>query len=116
MFGKIAHTVSDWAGSWQAFTVAIGTVIVWAGLGPPLNYSDTWQLTINTGTTIVTFLMVFLLQYTQNRDTLALHAKVDELIRANADARNELLGIEKLPAEKVAVLTKAMDDTACEGG
>jgi low affinity Fe/Cu permease len=56
------------------------------------------------------------LQYTQNRDTLALHAKVDELIRANADARNELLGIEKLPAEKVAVLTKAMDDTACEGG
>jgi low affinity Fe/Cu permease len=110
MFGKIAHTVSDWAGSRQAFMVAIGTVIVWAGLGPALNYSDTWQLTINTGTTIVTFLMVFLLQYTQNRDTQALHAKVDELIRANAEARNELRGIEKLSQEEVKAVAQNLDD------
>jgi low affinity Fe/Cu permease len=83
------------------FLLAVITVFVWAVTGPYFQYSDTWQLVINTGTTIVTFLMVFLIQNTQNRDTLALHVKLDELIVAMKGARNELVAVEDLPDEEL---------------
>ena len=76
--------------------VAFGVIVVWGVTGPVFHYSDTWQLVINTGTTVVTFLMVFLIQNTQNRDSHALHLKLDELIRANDLARNRLMGLEDL--------------------
>jgi low affinity Fe/Cu permease len=83
------------------FAVCCLTIVVWAATGPVFRYSNTWQLIINTGTTIVTFLMVFLIQNTQNRDSAALQTKLDELIRATREARNELVGIERQPEEKV---------------
>jgi low affinity Fe/Cu permease len=83
------------------FVAAIVIIVVWAVSGPAFNYSDTWQLIINTGTTIVTFLMVFLIQNTQNREGAALQAKLDELIRATRSARNELVALERLPEEEV---------------
>ena len=86
-FSKVAGRVSTWAGSSWAFCLAAFIVIVWAISGPIFGFSDTWQLVINTGTTIVTFLMVFLIQNTQNRDTKALHLKLDELLRTQAGAR-----------------------------
>jgi low affinity Fe/Cu permease len=100
-FAKFAHSTSSWTGHPVAFLLAVGVVIVWALTGPIFRYSDTWQLVINTGTTIVTFLMVFLIQNTQNRDSAALQTKLDELIRATREARNELVGIERQPEEKV---------------
>src|SRR5689334_22062528 len=93
-FQGFAHRVSLAVGSPWAFMLAFGVVIVWAVSGPLFHYSDTWQLTINTGTTIVTFLMVFLIQNTQNRDSHAIHLKLDELIRANRFARNRLMFAE----------------------
>jgi len=81
--------------------VAVGVIIAWALTGPLFHYSDTWQLIINTGTTIVTFLMVFLLQNTQNRDTTAIQLKLDELIRANRNARNMMFGLEDLSEEEL---------------
>jgi low affinity Fe/Cu permease len=84
--------------------VACLIVVVWAATGPLFDYSDTWQLVINTGTTIVTFLMVFLIQNTQNRDSLAIHLKLDELIRAVGHARNKLIDLEELNDEELASL------------
>jgi len=84
-----------------AFLLATAVVIVWAATGPYFSYSDTWQLVINTGTTIVTFLMVFLIQNTQNRDTVALQLKLDELILATAKARNNIVGIEDATEEEI---------------
>lgn len=81
--------------------MAVAVVLVWAITGPLFNYSDTWQLVINTGTTIVTFLMVFLIQATQNRDTLALQLKLDELIVATKNARNQIAGIEEGPDKDI---------------
>jgi low affinity Fe/Cu permease len=80
------------------------TIVLWAATGPLFDYSDTWQLVINTGTTIVTFLMVFLIQNTQNRDSLAIHLKLDELIRALGHARNQLIDLEELNDEELAAL------------
>jgi low affinity Fe/Cu permease len=77
------------------------TIVVWAATGPLFGYSDTWQLIINTGTTIITFLMVFLIQNTQNRDTIAIQLKLDELIRANQNARNMMLRLEDLSEEEL---------------
>ena len=94
-FAKIASGVSRWTGRPLTFLACIVIVIVWAACGPIFHYSDTWQLIINTGTTIVTFLMVFLIQNTQNRDNAALQAKLDELIRVT-QAKNEFIGIEHL--------------------
>ena len=95
-FGVFARKTSNILGSAWAFVVAILIIVVWAATGPTFGYSDTWQLIINTGTTIVTFLMVFLIQNTQNRDAKAVHLKLDELIRALGGARNKLVDLEKL--------------------
>lgn len=85
----------------MTFAAACLIIVVWAVCGPIFHYSDTWQLIINTGTTIITFLMVFLIQNSQNRDGAALQAKLDELIRVTKEARNDFVGIEKLPEEKL---------------
>ncbi|HEV2840160.1 MAG TPA: low affinity iron permease family protein [Chthoniobacterales bacterium] len=95
-FGVIARKASTVLGSAWAFVIALTIIIVWAITGPTFGFSDTWQLIINTGTTIVTFLMVFLIQNTQNRDAKAVHLKLDELIRALGPARNKLVDLEKL--------------------
>ncbi len=95
-FGIFARKTSTVLGSPWAFVSAILIIIIWATTGPAFHYSDTWQLIINTGTTIVTFLMVFLIQNTQNRDAKAIHLKLDELIRAVGPARNKLVDLEKL--------------------
>jgi low affinity Fe/Cu permease len=95
-FARIAGRVANWAGSSWAFCLAALVILVWAISGPLFGFSDTWQLVINTGTTIVTFLMVFLIQNTQNRDTRALHLKLDELLRALPDAREaEFMDLEE---------------------
>lgn len=96
MFATLSHRIASWAGQPIAFILALGTIILWVATGPIFDYSDTWQLVINTSTTIVTFLMVFLIQNAQNRDGSAIQAKLDELIRAVADARNDFIGIEHL--------------------
>ena len=95
-FGRFASTASFWLGSKWAFSFAGIVIAVWAITGPVFHYSDTWQLVINTGTTIVTFLMVFLIQNTQNRDARAINLKLDELIRAIDKARNHMINIESL--------------------
>jgi len=100
-FVDAARFVSDIVGSAWAFAVAIGIVVVWAISGPMFSFSDTWQLVINTGTTIVTFLMVFLIQSTQNRDAKAVHLKLDELIRAVKGARNSLVDLEHLSEQEL---------------
>src|SRR5437763_7922752 len=93
-------------GSAWVFALAILIIVVWGVTGPTFHFSDTWQLIINTGTTIVTFLMVFLIQNTQNRDAKAVHLKLDEIIRAIKGARNELVDLENLSDEDLAALEK----------
>lgn len=95
-FGYCSNSVSNWLGSKWGFAAAIVIVLFWGAVGPIFHYSDTWQLVINTGTTIVTFLMVFLIQNTQNRDARAINLKLDELIRAIDKARNNMINIESL--------------------
>jgi low affinity Fe/Cu permease len=103
-FHAFATKVSSVLGAPAAFLVALGVVFVWMVTGPLFHYSDTWQLAINTGTTIVTFLMVFLIQNTQNRDAKALHLKLDELIRANRHARNALIDLQNLTDSELQAL------------
>ena len=103
-FRKFASHVSRWAGSTWAFIIAILVVAVWAISGPFFDFSDTWQLTINTGTTIVTFLMVFLIQNTQYRDSKAINLKLDELIRVMKEARNNMVDLENATDEELESL------------
>ncbi|UWZ85723.1 low affinity iron permease family protein [Occallatibacter riparius] len=103
-FGRFCSEASTWLGSKWAFVTAGGVIVVWGMTGPVFHFSDTWQLIINTGTTIVTFLMVFLIQNTQNRDARAINLKLDELIRALDHARNHMINIEKLSDADLDVL------------
>jgi low affinity Fe/Cu permease len=96
MFRRVARAVADQAGSAWAFLLALAFVVAWSGLGPHFRFSDTWQLIMNTVSSIVTFLMVFLIQSTENRDTREIHLKLDELIHANQTARNEFVELERL--------------------
>ncbi len=100
-FHNFAKQLAAGVGSPWAFIAALGIVVVWSATGPFFQYSDTWQLVINTGTTIVTFLMVFLIQNTQNRDAKAIHLKLDELIRSVKGARNTLIDLEELSEEEL---------------
>jgi low affinity Fe/Cu permease len=109
VFRIFARKSSMVLGSAWAFVVAITIIFTWGLTGPAFHYSDTWQLIINTGTTIVTFLMVFLIQNTQNRDSKAMQLKLDELIRALKNARNELVDLEKLSDEDLAKLEKQFE-------
>jgi len=95
-FAQFSAQASTWVGSRWAFLVAVLVILIWAITGPMFHYSDTWQLIINTGTTIVTFLMVFLIQNTQNRDAKAINLKLNELIHAVDKAHNQMIDIEKL--------------------
>ena len=100
-FGRFAATASGWLGSKWAFAGAGAVILIWGITGPLFHYSDTWQLVINTGTTIVTFLMVFLIQNTQNRDARAINLKLDELIRSIDQARDQMISIENLSDEEL---------------
>lgn len=100
-FRKFAQVIATAAGSPWAFLLAVTAVFIWAISGPLFGFAETWQLVINTGTTIVTFLMIFLVQNAQNRDAKAIHLKLDELIRAQQRANNKLMGSEEHPDEKL---------------
>ena len=108
-FRRFAHKTSEIAGSPFVFFGAVGTIILWALLGPRFHYSDTWQLVINTGTTIVTFLMVFLIQNTQNRDAQAVHLKLDELLRGVKGARTNLVNLENFSEDELTKLQKEFE-------
>ena len=103
-FERFASRVSRWAGHSFAFFAAMVLVVAWALSGPVFGFSDTWQLVINTGTTVLTFLMVFLIQNTMNRDSAALHLKLDELIRVTSAARDALIGAERLDEDQIQAL------------
>jgi len=105
-FHRFAHHVSNIVGSPITFACAVVLILVWAALGPAMKYSTTWQLIVNTGTTIATFLMVFLVQNTQNRDARAIHLKLDELIRGVKGARNTLIDLENCTEEELAQLER----------
>src|SRR5215210_8563359 len=108
-FDRFARWIEHQVGTPIAFAIAVGIVAVWAVTGPLFGWSDTWQLVINTGTTIVTFLMVFLIQSTQSRDTRALHLKLDELIRVNQMARNSLFNLEEMSEAEIEEVKKTFD-------
>ncbi|MEF9963463.1 MAG: low affinity iron permease family protein [Comamonas sp.] len=108
-FNKIARSVAKFSGRPICFVVAAVVILLWALSGPFFHFNDTWQLVINTGTTIVTFLMVFLIQSTQNSDTEAMQIKLDELIRAIEPARNRMLSLEQLDEAELDVLRKEFD-------
>ena len=111
LFSAVASHVAHATGRPATFVVCVGIIILWAVSGPLFGFSDTWQLVINTGTTIITFLMVFLIQNTQNRDGAAIQAKLDELIRTSA-AGNAFIGIEHLTEEEVEVIRATCEERA----
>jgi low affinity Fe/Cu permease len=114
IFTRFSSAVATVTGKPVTFLTAVAIVLVWALSGPFFGYSDTWQLVINTGTTIITFLMVFLIQNTQNRDTAALQLKLDEIIRAIEEAGNEVLDIEELDEKELEERRKKMIELAEE--
>ena len=103
-FGRFATTTAQFVGHPYVFFTAVAVLIIWGITGPYFHYSDTWQLVINTGTSVITFLVVFLIQNTQNRDAKALHLKLDELIRSHSPANNDLIDVEKLSDEELQAL------------
>ncbi|KAB0499941.1 low affinity iron permease family protein [Pseudomonas vancouverensis] len=105
-FAKVAQKLALWAGSPRTFLGAIILIFLWGLSGPVFHFNDTWQLIINTSTTIITFLMVFLIQNTQNRDTDILHLKIDELLRVTKEAQNAMLGLEALDLKQLEALRK----------
>jgi low affinity Fe/Cu permease len=108
-FAHLATSAASLAGRPLTFLVAVLLLLVWAVLGPMFHYADAWQLAVNTVTTIVTFLMVFLIQNTQNRDTVALHIKLDELIRVTRGARNAMMALEDLDEEQLLRLRQELE-------
>ncbi len=112
IFSRFARSTSAISGRPKTFVLAVVIILIWAVTGPLFHFSDTWQLVINTGTTIITFLMVFLIQNTQNRDTEALQIKLDELIRAVRGARNEVLDLEEMDEEQLNDIRKEYLDLA----
>jgi low affinity Fe/Cu permease len=111
-YSQFAQSASRFCGRPKVFACALAVIVVWAVSGPIFGYSDTWQLVINTGTTIITFLMVFLIQNTQNRDTEAMQIKLDELIRATQGAHNALLDLEELDDKKLDAFRKKYEALA----
>lgn len=109
IFTKLAGRTAQFAGQPLAFVVAAGLIVVWLASGPVFHFSDTWQLVVNTATTIVTFIMVFLIQNSQNRDAAAMQAKLDEVIRALVDARNEFIGIEHRTDREIEVIRTQLE-------
>ena len=109
LFTRIAAWIAIAAGQPLTFIIAVAVIVVWAVSGPVFRYSDTWQLIINTGTTIVTFLMVFLIQNSQNRDGAAMQAKLDELLRAVDKARERFIGIEHLTDQQIELVRTALE-------
>lgn len=105
-FERISDRITYWTGSASAFTIAVGIIVIWGISGPIFNYSDTWQLVINTGTTIITFLMVFLIQKTQNKDSKAIQLKLNELLAASRHASNRMVDIEDLSEAELDILHK----------
>lgn len=115
VFTKIAGGIAAFAGQPLAFVFALALMILWGVSGPFFHYSDTWQLVVNTATTIVTFLMVFLIQNSQNRDGAAMQAKLDELIRAFSDARGQFIGIEHLTDRQIQEIRTALEKDCKDG-
>ncbi len=115
-FTHVAGAIARAAGQPMAFIVAAGAVIIWGVTGPLFGFSDTWQLVINTGTTIITFLMVFLVQNSQNRDASAMQAKLDEIIRAIRAARADFIGIEHLTDEEIEKIRVRLERDSGKGG
>ena len=113
-YGEWSKRVARLAGRPVTFALALGVILVWIVTGPIFGYSDTWQLVINTGTTIVTFLMVFLIQNTQNRDTAAIQLKLDELIRVTQGAHNALMDLEELEERQIEVFRARYEALAAE--
>ena len=113
-FARFAHYVSHITGRPIAFIVAVAAILIWGFTGPPFGFSDTWQLVINTATTIITFLMVFVIQNTQNRDTIAMQIKLDELIHVTRRASNTLLNLEELDDRELEALRQDYERLAQE--
>lgn len=114
IFTSFAKKTADYTGRPIAFILALSTIAIWLVTGPMFGYSDTWQLVINTGTTIITFLMVFLIQNAQNRDTRALQIKLDELIRVTEGAHSALLDLEELSDEEICLFRDRYERLAAE--
>ncbi len=108
----MSEAVTRWTGSTPALITAVGVIVVWAVVGPLFHYSDTWQLVINTGTTIVTFLMVFLIQRSQNKEALAIHLKLNEIVAALQGASNRLIDADRLSEKELAALQKHYGELA----
>jgi len=109
LFRRFSTKTSEWVGSPAAFVIGLGLIVLWAVSGPLFAYSDSWQLVVNTATTVVTFLMVFVIQATQNRDARAIHLKLDELIRGVKGARTAMVALENSTDEELAELQQEFD-------
>ena len=115
-FTRVATAISSAAGQPLAFILALAVILVWVFTGPIFQFSDTWQLVVNTGTTIITFLMVFLIQNAQNRDAAAMQAKLDELLRAVSKARDQFIGVEHLTEREIEMIRRALEREAEKSG